>query len=597
MNCPLGYSGVWGYGPTIINGKRYAEYFVTLTGPTQWTGSSGNFSTGSNWTSSEPPVGGVALFGTSGSGTVTLPSGGYSLNGLIFSNTSSSYTLTSASNADALTLTGGSTGTGQVELVSGSQTILSPLVLASNTNVTMCNPASSLSVAGSVSGPGGLALTGQGQLIITGSANTYHGGTNLNGGMLVLAMANSAGSAWARASSRWAAAHWPAARPGRDQRTGAGGQPAHTIAPGAALSSGYGTLNLIGGLITNANTTLAFNVGTPLSGGAYNGDMIIIGSGGLSIGSSTAISFAGNPTAAGDYRLFGGTIGSPTLSNFLLPTAPTGDTYSLTTTADTGYIDLAVTSSGCSPLPVGLGNSTVVRRVGLAARLDLRDGSQQRHGDVCRHGQQFHLGDAGRAAVGRGLGVHRHEHQRRLRPLEGLGDTGTLTLGTPTAAASIAVAGGDHDDQCPGDVGQQPRGQRQWGDDLRHVRQHHRQQRRLLADDERQRGWVILGGSDSYSGGTIVTAGTLAATEAAATPYDHSLTIGAGGTFIFDPLATASSLASLQAASPDTAYAAEPALRGVVAAVPEPGTVVLLLAAPLECGSLPPLSPEEGLTT
>ena len=91
-------------------------------------------------------------------------------------------------------------------------------------------------------------------------------------------------------------------------------------------------------------------------------------------------------------------------------------------------------------------------------------------------------------------------------------------------------------------------------------------------------GGLILSGSDSYTGGTIVSAGTLAATTAAAIPVNQSLTISAGGTFIFDPLATASSLASSQAASPYAAYAAQPALRGVVAAVPEPGTVALLVA-------------------
>ena len=92
-------------------------------------------------------------------------------------------------------------------------------------------------------------------------------------------------------------------------------------------------------------------------------------------------------------------------------------------------------------------------------------------------------------------------------------------------------------------------------------------------------GGLILSGSDGYSGGTIVSGGTLAATTAAAIPVNQSLTISAGGTFIFDPLATASSLAASQAASPDASYAAQPALRGVVAAVPEPGTVALLLAA------------------
>ncbi len=77
-------------------------------------------------------------------------------------------------------------------------------------------------------------------------------------------------------------------------------------------------------------------------------------------------------------------------------------------------------------------------------------------------------------------------------------------------------------------------------------------------------GTLILSGSDSYTGGTFVTAGTLEATTAAALPEGSSLTIGAGGTFIFDPTATAAPLV------------ASPA--GLVAPVPEPGTLVLLLA-------------------
>ena len=92
-------------------------------------------------------------------------------------------------------------------------------------------------------------------------------------------------------------------------------------------------------------------------------------------------------------------------------------------------------------------------------------------------------------------------------------------------------------------------------------------------------GTLILSGTDnSYSGGTYVETGTLAVNNAAALPYNQSLTISAGGAFIFDPLATASSLAASQTASPDTAYAAQPALRGVAAAVPEPGTLALLVA-------------------
>ena len=75
-------------------------------------------------------------------------------------------------------------------------------------------------------------------------------------------------------------------------------------------------------------------------------------------------------------------------------------------------------------------------------------------------------------------------------------------------------------------------------------------------------GLLILSGSNSYSAGTIVTAGALDITAADSLPNGSSLTVGAGGTFIFDPSA---------AGSPVTNSAA-------AAAVPEPGTLALLIA-------------------
>ena len=48
-------------------------------------------------------------------------------------------------------------------------------------------------------------------------------------------------------------------------------------------------------------------------------------------------------------------------------------------------------------------------------------------------------------------------------------------------------------------------------------------------------GTVILSGSNSYAGGTTVLAGTLIVSSSASLPAGSSLTIGAGGTFIFGP--------------------------------------------------------------
>ena len=68
----------------------------------------------------------------------------------------------------------------------------------------------------------------------------------------------------------------------------------------------------------------------------------MIGSSGLTLNPNTAITFGSDPTALGDYRLIGGNIGTPDLSDFSLPDAPAGERYSLSMSVDPGYIDLVV---------------------------------------------------------------------------------------------------------------------------------------------------------------------------------------------------------------------------------------------------------------
>ena len=83
LNCALGFSGSWSDAKLKdASDSSYNDYSVTLTGPTQWKAASGGLSTNSNWTSNAPTnPGGVGMFGSLGSGTVSLPSGGYSLHG------------------------------------------------------------------------------------------------------------------------------------------------------------------------------------------------------------------------------------------------------------------------------------------------------------------------------------------------------------------------------------------------------------------------------------------------------------------------------------------------------------------------------------
>ena len=79
-------------------------------------------------------------------------------------------------------------------------------------------------------------------------------------------------------------------------------------------------------------------------------------------------------------------------------------------------------------------------------------------------------------------------------------------------------------------------------------------------------GTLVLSGSNTYTGGTTVDAGTLAITTAGALRDGTSLTVAAGGTFVFDP--------AFISGSPVTGGA----VSAGVAAVPEPSTLALLAA-------------------
>ena len=82
-------------------------------------------------------------------------------------------------------------------------------------------------------------------------------------------------------------------------------------------------------------------------------------------------------------------------------------------------------------------------------------------------------------------------------------------------------------------------------------------------------GTLVLSGSNAYTGGTYVRQGSLIAGNTDSIPDGTPLLVGAGGTFLFDPTAAASSTSE-----PSASRAAAPA-----GAVPEPSTLALLAAA------------------
>jgi autotransporter-associated beta strand protein len=84
-------------------------------------------------------------------------------------------------------------------------------------------------------------------------------------------------------------------------------------------------------------------------------------------------------------------------------------------------------------------------------------------------------------------------------------------------------------------------------------------------------GQLILSGSNSFTGGASVLGGTLTLTSSEALADASSLTVGAGGVFIYDPSAAV-------AAPMTSAIAVVGAAAAAPLAVPEPGTLILLMA-------------------
>jgi len=143
------------------------------------------------------------------------------------------------------------------------------------------------------------------------------------------------------------------------------------------------------------------------------------------------------------------------------------------------------------------------------------------------------------------------------------GTGGALTLGT-SAGASITVVGGTHTISAPITLAGSLAVSMSSGASLDLAGNVSQETGVAAALSLSGNGQLILSGTNNYTGGTTVDGGTLYATNSSALPEGSSLTIGAGGTFIFDP--------SVAAAQSITASPAS------VAAVPEPGMLELLAA-------------------
>ncbi|MFZ0435497.1 MAG: autotransporter-associated beta strand repeat-containing protein, partial [Chthoniobacterales bacterium] len=159
---------------------------LVYSGQSTWMAVDGDWADFSDWDANggTPGLDGAlsindsATFGTNGRGEVSLVNNP-ELNALTFSN-SSSYTIA---------------GTGRISLVQGSNAPSITTALGSHTisnalsfttNVIVTNASGSqVTLAGSISGSGGLTQTGSGTTILSGN-NTYAGPTVLEGGTMVV---------------------------------------------------------------------------------------------------------------------------------------------------------------------------------------------------------------------------------------------------------------------------------------------------------------------------------------------------------------------------------------------------------------------------
>ena len=181
-------------------------------------------------------------------------------------------------------------------------------------NATVDTGGYTVTLSGSLSGPGGLARPRAACLVLAAS-NTYTGGTIVEAGILV------ASNGTQRLGHRQRQRDLKRRDPGQRQRRGHDRRRSRYWLPcfrnRPRRHRSIGTLT-IGSLLAASNlTTLNFDLTTP--GGS--GDLLVV-TGNLALAPNTAITFGTDPTTYGDYRLIGYGSLTGSLSDFDLPGAP-----------------------------------------------------------------------------------------------------------------------------------------------------------------------------------------------------------------------------------------------------------------------------------
>ena len=479
-------------------------------------------------------------------------------------------------------------------LVFGSPTADSPVIFTNNINLNSgnrniyVNPglggdyaliSGNLLVISSTDTTSQIGMGGNGLLILTG-ANSYPGATTISGGTLQIGNGGNTGNLGSGAISNSGALVFDRSDNGLVVSNAISGS-------GSVTQIGAGTLTLSGSNTYSGGTTVNAGVLKTVAVSALSPSSAVTVSGGvldvtafaqtipsLSVGSSGTLNLGvGSPLTVAN-AILNGTLnvtgavsgGSADLINyasssgsFATANIPAG--YALQYNAQ--QLDLIQSGNTSGPIawlaavsgswndttkwsgvpPKGPGQGAVLNAA-TTSPLTVTLDSPQTVGTLL-------LGNSASGTTGYTLAA---------------GTSGTLTLDNNGSAAQITVTSGSHAISAPAILADGLVVAPSSGATL--AIDGNISQTAASALTLSGSGTLILSGSNSYTGGTDVAAGTLILTSDTALPGGTSLTVGAGGTFIYDP-------SQANAAPISGAYESA----AVVATVPEPGTLALLAAA------------------